>query len=59
MVSIRQQAEQLNFEIIGRLIRHPEWERDRKERAYMDEAGNEYYTRCGILTIVTADGGVI
>ena len=25
----------------------------------LDEAGNEYYTRRGILTIVTADGGVI
>ncbi len=58
-MSIRKQAERLGFEIIGRLTRHPEWERSTKERAYIDDAGNEYYTRRGILTIVTADGGVI
>lgn len=59
MANIRQQAKALKFEIVGRLIRRPEWERDRHERAYIDEAGNEYYTRRGVLTIVTADGGVI
>ncbi len=58
-MSIRKQAERLGHEIIGRLTRHPEWERSTKERAYMDDAGNEYYTRCGVLTIVTVDGGVI
>ena len=58
-MSIRKQAERLGFEIIGRLTRRPEWERSTKERAYIDDAGNEYYTRRGILTIVTIDGGVI
>ena len=58
-MSIRQQAEKLGFKIIGKLVRRPEWERSTKERAYIDEAGNEYYTRWGILTIVTVDGGVI
>lgn len=58
-MSIREQAKHLGFEIIGRLTRRPEWERSTRERAYIDDAGNEYYTRHGILTIVTADGGVI
>lgn len=58
-MSIREQAKHLGFEIIGRLTRRPEWERSARERAYIDDAGNEYYTRRGILTIVTADGGVI
>lgn len=58
-MSIKQQAQQLGFEIVGKLTRRPEWEKDRHERAYIDEAGNEYYTRRGVLTIVTADGGVI
>ena len=58
-MSIRQQAARLGFKIVGRLTRRPEWERAKPERAYIDEAGNEYYTRRGILTIVTADGGVI
>ena len=59
MASIREQAANLCFQIVGRLTRRPEWERSSKERAYIDEAGNEYYTWRGILTIVTADGGVI
>ena len=58
-MSIREQAAQLGFEIIGRLTRCPDWERSTKERAYIDDAGNEYYTWRGILTIVTAQGGVI
>jgi len=58
-MSIREQSRRLGHVIIGRLKRRPEWERSTKERAYIDDAGNEYYTRRGILTIVTADGGVI
>lgn len=58
-MSIREQSKRLGHEIIGRLTRRPEWESSTKERAYIDDAGNEYYTRRGILTIVTADGGVI
>ena len=49
----------MNFEIVGKLTRRPEWEQSKHERAYIDEAGNEYYTRRGVLTIVTVDGGVI
>lgn len=59
MASIREQAASLRFQIVGKLTRRPEWERSSKERAYIDEAGNEYYARRGILTIVTAEGGVI
>ena len=58
-MSIREQAQNLGFEIVGKLLRRPEWERNSKERAYIDEAENEYYTWRGILTIVTADGAVI
>lgn len=58
-MSIRQQAARLGFKIAGRLTRRPEWERAKQERAYIDEAQNEFYTRRGILTIVTADGRVI
>ena len=58
-MNIRQQAKALNFEIVGKLTRRPEWEQSKHERADIDEAGNEYYTRRGVLTIVTVDGGVI
>ena len=58
-MSIREQANLLRFQIVGALIRHPEFERSRHEKFYLDEDGNEYYLRRGILTIVTADGGVI
>ena len=58
-MTIREYAKKFNHKIVGKLTRRPEWERSSKERAYIDEAGNEYYTRRGILTIVTADGGVI
>lgn len=58
-MSIRKQAALLGHEIVGTLKRRPEWERATCERAYIDEAGNEYYTRRGILCIVTAEGGVL
>lgn len=58
-MSIREQAAALGFEIVGQLARRPEWEATKRERAYIDEAGNEYYTRRGVLTIFTADGAVI
>lgn len=58
-MSVREQAEKLGFQIVGILTRHPEWEKSSVERLYMDAAGNEYFTRHGILTIITADGGVI
>lgn len=58
-MSIREQADRLRFTIRGALIRHPELEYSRHEKCYIDEDGNEYYLRRGILTIITADGGVI
>ena len=58
-MSIRQQAKNLGFEIIGKLVRRSEYEYTWRERFYVDEAGNEYILRRGILTIITAEGGVI
>lgn len=58
-MSIREQAKALGFDIVGILTRHADLEYSRHERVYLDDAGNEYYLRRGILTIVTADGGVI
>ena len=58
-MSIREQAAALKFEIVGNLVRHIELEVFRLEKVYLDEAGNAYLTRRGILTIVTADGTVI
>ena len=56
---IREQAARLGFEIVGKLTRRPEWELNRREQWYIDEAENEYCLVRGILTIITADGGVI
>ena len=58
-MSIREQCNMLRFQIAGALTRHPELERSRHEIYYIDEDGNEFYLRRGILTIITADGGVI
>ena len=58
-MSIREQANLLRFQIKGALTRYPELERSRHEKYYLDEDGNEYYLRRGILTIVTVEGGVI
>lgn len=58
-MSIREQAMNLGHEIVGRLVRHPEYEIFRCEKVYVDDGGNEYLLRRGILTIVTAEGAVI
>ena len=58
-MSIREQAAALQFKIVGHLVRHTELEIFRLEQVYLDDAGNAYLTRRGILTIVTADGTVI
>lgn len=58
-MSIREQATRLGFEIIGQLVRHTELEIFRQEKVYLDDEGNAYLTRYGILTIVTPDGTVI
>ncbi len=56
---IRTQARALGFDIIGSLTRRPEWEQNKRERCYIDEANNEYCLVRGILTIITAEGAVI
>ncbi len=58
-MSIREQAANLKFEIIGNLERHEELEIFRVEQVYLDDAGNAYLVRRGILTIVTAEGWVV
>ena len=58
-MSIREQAKSFGFEIIGILSRRADLEYSRHEQIYLDDAGNEYILRRGILTIITADGGVI
>lgn len=65
-MKIREYAKLVGFEIVGKLSRFPKGETYgidyRKQRAYIDEAGNEYYTdsgdACGCC-IVTADGRII
>lgn len=57
-MTIRKQAARCDHEIVGKLTRHAEWEQSKHERWYMDEAGNEYMTYRGALTIIKADGGV-
>lgn len=62
-MTIREYAKNRSFEIIGKLTRHPEWEEygiERRQRAYSDEAGNEYYIDKGRgACIITKDGAVI
>ena len=61
-MTIREYAKARGFEVIGKLTRHPEWEEygiGRRQRAYRDEAGNEYYIDKGGACIVTKDGDVI
>lgn len=61
-MTIREYAKSKDFEIAGKLTRIPAWELFRKDRAYIDEAGNEYYKGhngvCDVC-IVTNDGAVI
>lgn len=61
-MTIREYAKSRDFEIVGKLTRRAEWELYKNDRAYIDEAGNEYYKGydgvCDIC-IVTKDGGVL
>ena len=66
---IRLYAEKCGFEVIGKLIRHPELEYDTNGytgekvhtgyKHYIDEGGNEYDVGARGVCITTADGGVI
>ena len=57
---IREYAEMVGHEVVGKLTRHPEFEIPELGcREYMDEAGNEYIVSKTGVCIITADGGVI
>lgn len=58
-MTIREFAKIKNFKIVGKLTRRADWEQDKGERWYMDEAGNEYYKGQNGFSIITADGGII
>ncbi len=57
-MSIRLQAEQIGFPIVGELTRCTELEPSHLYRCYFDAAKNRYILYRGILTIVSADGRV-
>jgi len=62
-MTIREYAKSVGFEIVGKLTRKVEpYGIDRKQRVYIDEAGNKYYPdngdACGFC-IVTVDGKII
>ena len=62
-MSVREYAKARGHQIVGKLTRFPKGETygvdNRKQRAYIDEAGNEYYISKSCACIVTADGSVI
>lgn len=64
-MKIREYAEKVGHEVVGKLTRHPELERPideyspRLHRFYMDEAGNEYLVSKTGVCIIDAEGGVI
>lgn len=56
MKTIRQHAKEYGWEIVGKLTRKPEWEVDKYDREYVDEAGNAYSIHKGVPVIYTEDG---
>ncbi|MBR3973038.1 MAG: hypothetical protein IKJ99_03690 [Oscillospiraceae bacterium] len=69
MKNIRNYAEQVGHQVVGKLTRRPEWEYkmdsfggEKKHsgcRHYSDEGGNEYIVGKTGIVIVDAEGGVI
>ena len=55
---IMQQAQVLGFKVAGQLVRRRDKEHSARDQVYEDAAGNAYFVRRGILTIVAADGTV-
>ena len=53
-----QQAQMLGFQVAGQLVRRRDRERSARDQVYEDAAGNAYFVRRGILTIVAVDGTV-
>lgn len=67
-MTVREYAKQAGHEIVGKLTRCPDREMELqpdgnmkrgKGRAYVDEAGNEYYIDTRGVCIVDPDGSVI
>lgn len=62
-MTIREYAEARGHKIVGKLTRFPKGETygadNRKQRAYIDEAGNEYYIDKHSACIVTTEGHII
>ena len=62
-MKIRDYAKAVGFQIVGKLTRFHKGETygadNRKQKAYIDEAGNEYYMDKHSACIVTADGRII
>lgn len=56
MKTIRQHAKEYEWEIVGKLTRKPEWEDDKQDRVYVDEAGHVYAIRRGVPVIFIEDG---
>lgn len=56
MKTIRQHAKEYGWEIVGKLTRKPEWEVNKSDREYVDEAGNAYSIHKGVPVIYTEDG---
>jgi len=55
---IEKQANDLGVTIVGKLRRSEEHETAEVEKCFVDEGGNLYMLRHGILTIQDADGKV-
>lgn len=57
-MSIREQAAQRGFAVLGKLARYPEGDLSRYHYCFVDEAGNLYVIHLGVLTILAVDGKV-
>lgn len=59
-MTIQEYAKKHGHKIVGELTRRPDWEYDpHKDRAYEDEAGNEYHIAARGCCIITTSGEVI
>ena len=68
-MKIREYAQKVGVEVVGKLTRRPEWEHETDRfdgsrrhsgiKSYSDDGGNVYHVgKCGV-TIVTADDCII
>lgn len=62
-MTVREYAKSVDFNVVGKLSRFAKGETygitNRKQRAYIDDGGNEYYIGKDSACIVTATGYVI